>query len=162
MREVDLSPPQLFTLRMFNADMNGLAHLLRSEHCFPSLGDAGAHVSQVMDAGWATFVLSYWVREKGFFTIGEAIRRMTTASARVIGLKDRGVLAAGMRADVNVFDAARVAECQPEIVHDFPGGAARYVQRSVGYHATLVNGRVNVLDGRHTGVRAGSVLRHGR
>ena len=127
---------------------------------FPILGDAGAHVSQIMDAGWASFVLSYWVRERGLFSMGEAIRRMTSAPARIVGLRDRGRLAPGLRADVNVFDADVVAELQPEIVHDFPGGAPRYVQRSRGYRATLVNGRVNVRDGEHTGERAGQVLRH--
>lgn len=152
----------LFTLRMFNPNIDALAHMFRSDHCFPSLGDAGAHVSQVMDAGWATFILSHWVREKGFFTMGEAIRRMTSMPARVMGLKDRGTLAVGMRADVNVFDAAKVAELQPELVHDFPGGAPRFTQRSTGYKATIVNGRINVLDGEHTGVRAGAVLRHAR
>lgn len=150
----------MFTLRLFNVDLNGLAHMFKSDHCFPSLGDAGAHVSQIMDAGWASFVLAYWVREKGLFTLGEAVRKLTSAPARVIGLKDRGTLAPGMRADVNVFDAARVAECQPYIVNDFPGGAPRYIQRSVGYQATLVNGQINVLDGKHTGARAGTVLRH--
>ena len=113
-----------------------------------------------MDAGWATFVLSYWVRETGFFTLEEAVRRMTAVPARIMGLKDRGTLAAGQRADINVFDAATVAEKQPELVNDFPGGAARFIQRSTGYKATLVNGQVNVLDGEHTGARAGAVLRH--
>ena len=151
----------LFTLRMFNPDMEALGHLIRSDDCLPGLGDAGAHVTQVMDAGWATFILSHWVRERGLYSLEEGVRRITSAPARVIGLKDRGVLAPGMRADVNVFDAARIGERQPEIVHDFPGGAPRYVQRSVGYKATLVNGRVNLLDGELTGERAGQVLRHG-
>jgi N-acyl-D-aspartate/D-glutamate deacylase len=136
--------------------------MFRSRHCFPSLGDAGAHVSQVMDAGWATFMLSYWVRERGFFTMSEAIERMTSRPARVLGLADRGVLAVGKRADVNVFDAARVAERHPEIVHDLPGGARRFNQRATGYKATIVNGEINVLDDEHTGTRAGRVLRHGR
>jgi N-acyl-D-aspartate/D-glutamate deacylase len=150
----------LFTFRMFNLNIDALRDLLESPHMFPILGDAGAHVSQIMDAGWASFVLSHWVREQGLFSVGEAIRRMTSGPARIIGLKDRGVLAPGMRADVNVFDPDQVAECQPEIVHDFPGGAPRFIQRSRGYKATLVNGRINVLHGEHTGVRAGQVLRH--
>jgi N-acyl-D-aspartate/D-glutamate deacylase len=150
----------LFTLRMFNANLDALGHLFRSDRCFPSLGDAGAHVTQVMDAGWATFVLAYWVRETGFFTLPEAVRRMTAVPARIMGLKDRGTLKLGMRADVNVFDADTVGELQPELVHDFPGGAARFIQRSTGYKATIVNGEVNVLDGEHTGMRAGAVLRH--
>jgi N-acyl-D-aspartate/D-glutamate deacylase len=150
----------LFTLRMFNPDMAGLAHLIASTKVLPGLGDAGAHVSQVMDAGWASFVLSHWVREQGLYTLAEGVRRLTGAPAAVLGLKDRGVLAVGRRADVNVFDAGRIGERQPEIVHDFPGGAARYIQRAVGYKATLVNGRVNLLDGELTGERAGQVLRH--
>ena len=150
----------LFNLRMFNQNLKALGDLFKSEHCFPSLGDAGAHVSQIMDAGWTSFVLAYWTREIGLYTMGEAIRRLTSGPARVLDLKDRGVLAAGMRADVNVFDADRVAECQPELVHDFPGGTARYIQRSVGYKTTILNGQVNVVDGEHTGVRAGKVLRH--
>jgi N-acyl-D-aspartate/D-glutamate deacylase len=115
-----------------------------------------------MDAGWASFVLAYWVREQRLFSMGEAIRRMTSGPARIIGLTDRGTLASGMRADVNVFDPERVAECQPELVHDFPGGAPRFIQRSKGYRATIVNGQLSVVDGEHTGARAGSVLRHAR
>jgi N-acyl-D-amino-acid deacylase len=152
----------LFNFRMFNRNLKALGDLFKSEHCFPSLGDAGAHVSQIMDAGWPSFVLSYWVRETGLYSMSEAIRRLTSGPARVIGLKDRGTLAAGMRADVNVFDADKVAERQPELVHDFPGGAPRFIQRSLGYKATIVNGKVNVADGEHTGVRAGAVIRHGR
>ena len=150
----------LFTFRMFNLNIDALRDLLASEHMFPILGDAGAHVSQIMDAGWASFVLSHWVRDEGLFPIEEAIRRMTSGPARIIGLKDRGILAPGLRADVNVLDPDVVAECQPEIVNDFPGGAPRFIQRSKGYRATLVNGQVNVRDGEHTGVRAGEVLRH--
>jgi len=150
----------LFTLRMFNPSMDELAHLIGSPNCLPGLGDAGAHVTQVMDAGWATFVMSHWVRDRGLYTLEEGVRRITSAPAKVLNLKDRGVLAPGMRADVNVLDLARLGERQPAIVHDFPHGAARYVQRAVGYKATLVNGRVNVLDGELTGERAGRVLRH--
>jgi N-acyl-D-aspartate/D-glutamate deacylase len=68
-------------------------------------------------------------RERGLYRMGEAIRRLTSAPARVVGLGDRGTLAPGLRADVNVFDPDAVAECQPELVHDFPGGAPRYIQR---------------------------------
>jgi len=150
----------LFNLRMFNQNLDELGDLIKNDHIFPGLGDAGAHVSQIMDAGWSTFVLSYWMRERQLYSIGEGIRRLTSGPARVLGLSDRGVLAPGKRADVNVFDFESVAELQPELVHDFPGGAPRYIQRSTGYKATLVNGQINVMDGEHTGVRAGQVLRH--
>ena len=62
--------------------------------------------------------------------------------------------------DVNVLDADKVAERQPELVHDFPGGAPRFIQRSTGCKATIVNGEISVVDGEHTGARAGRVLRH--
>ncbi|GCL61018.1 N-acyl-D-amino-acid deacylase family protein [Pseudaquabacterium pictum] len=150
----------LFTLRMFNPDMEALAHLIGSPNVLPGLGDAGAHVSQVMDAGWASFVLAHWVRARGLYSLEEGVRRLTSAPAAVLGLADRGRLAVGQRADINVFDPDRVGEQQPRMVHDFPGGAARYIQRATGYRATLVNGRFNLLDGELTGERAGRVLRH--
>ena len=148
------------TMRVFNQNADALADLLSGEHVLPGLGDAGAHVGQIMDAGWATFVLSHWVREAGLYTIGEAIRRLTSAPARIIGLDDRGRLEPGLRADVNVIDGARVREQLPEFVHDFPGGAGRFIQRAVGYKATLCNGQVILADGKHTGARAGEVLRN--
>ena len=126
----------------------------------PGVGDAGAHVTYVMDAGWATFVLSYWIREKGLFSMGEGIRRLTSAPARILGLTNRGSLKPGNWADINIFDASRVAEGYLHRVHDFPGGAPRLTQPSIGYKATLVNGQFNVLDGTSTDKYAGKVLRH--
>ena len=150
----------LFNLRMFNQSLKELGDLFKSEHIFPSLGDAGAHVSQIMDAGWPSFVLSHWIRDVGLYSLEEGVRRLTSGPARVLGLADRGTLAAGMKADVNVLDPAAVAERQPELVHDFPGGAPRYIQKSKGYKNTIVNGAVTLEDGEHTGARAGRVLRH--
>ena len=150
----------LFTLRSFNKNLKAVAHLLSSDHCFPGLGDAGAHVSQVMDAGWATFVLSHWCRDTGLYSVGEAVRRVSSAPARILGLADRGTLAAGKRADVNVIDLDALHEKHPEIVHDFPHGAPRFIQRAQGYAATVCNGAVILRDDEHTGVRAGTVLRN--
>jgi N-acyl-D-aspartate/D-glutamate deacylase len=107
-------------------------------------------------------MLAYYVREAGVFTLPQAIKRMTADPAAVVGLTDRGILKAGMKADINVFDLAEVTELQPVLVNDFPGGAPRYIQKSRGFKATLVNGQVNVRDGETTGVRAGLVLRHQR
>jgi len=112
-----------------------------------------------MDADWATFVVGYWIRERGHYPLAGGIAKLTSEPARVIGLADRGVLAVGKRVDINVFDLARVSQEQPELVHDFPGDAARYIQRARGYKATIVNGQINVLDGQHTGTRAGRLLR---
>jgi len=124
------------------------------------LGDAGAHVAQIMDAGWATFILSHWTRSQGEFSMADAVHKMTAGPAKVLGLTDRGLIKVGLRADINVFDANEVAELQPELIHDFPHGAPRYTQRAKGFKATIVNGQVSLLNGELTGVRAGSVLRH--
>jgi N-acyl-D-aspartate/D-glutamate deacylase len=150
----------LFNWRMFSRNLPALADWLGHDNVIPGLSDAGAHVSQVIDAGVTSFVLGYWVRTAGLYSLAEGVRRLTSGPARVVGLKDRGLLKAGLRADVNVFDLARVGEQYPELVHDFPGGAPRYIQRATGYVATLVNGQVTFRDGRHTGARAGKVLRH--
>ena len=150
----------LFNFRMFAGSLEEQADLFKSKNLYPGLGDAGAHVSQIMDAGWSSFMLSYWHRETGFYSLPEVIERMTSGPARIVGLKDRGILATGMRADVNVFDLAAIGEKQPELVHDFPGGAPRYIQRARGFKATIVNGQISLLDDQLTGTRAGNVLRH--
>ena len=151
----------LFNFRMFAQNMKEQEDLFKSENIYPGLGDAGAHVSQIMDAGWSSFVLSHWQRKTGNFSMGQAIQKMTSGPAKVIGLDDRGLLKEGMRADVNVFDANKVAELQPQMVHDFPGGSPRYIQKATGFKATIVNGQVSLLDDELTGVHAGQVLRHG-
>lgn len=150
----------LFNFRMFSTNIEEQAELFKSPHIFPSLGDAGAHVSQIMDAGWSSFMLSYWARERGEFTLAETVEKMTSGPARVVGLKDRGTLKVGMRADVNVFDPATVSERQPELVRDLPDEAPRYIQKANGFKATIVNGQISLLDGELTGNRAGRVLRH--
>ena len=149
-----------FHIRFFNQDLKALESFLQADWVLPGIGDAGAHVSQIMDSGWTSFMLSHWVRDKGLFRIEEAIRRLTSAQARVIGFNDRGSLQVGKCADINVIDMDQVAECQPQLVHDFPGGAPRLIQKSKGYVATVVNGQVILEDGEHTGVRAGTVLRN--
>ena len=113
-----------------------------------------------MDGGWASFILSHYVREKGVFSLPQAIKKMTADPAAVIGLKDRGILKEGMKADINVFCPEKVNELQPLLVNDFPGNAPRYIQKSLGYKATIVNGQINVLDGESTNARAGKILRH--
>jgi len=150
----------LFNYRMFNQNLEAAGEMFLSDRIFPGLGDAGAHVSQICDAGWATFVLSHWVRETGLYSLEEGVRRISSAPARIIGLKDRGTLEVGKKADLNIFDSDKVAELQPEIVHDFPGGAPRYIQGSTGYKATIVNGKINFMDGELTGAANGEVLRH--
>lgn len=150
----------LFTLRFFNQNMDALAKAITSDFCLPSLGDAGAHVSQIMDSGWATFVMTHWHRDSGLFTLPEVVRRLTSAPARIIGLKDRGTLAVGQKADINVINLDALSERMPEIVNDFPGGSSRFIQKARGYRATVCNGQVILENDQHTGARSGEVLRH--
>jgi N-acyl-D-aspartate/D-glutamate deacylase len=151
----------LFTKLFFNPNLRAVEDLISGGHILPGLGDAGAHVGQVMDSGWCSFVLAHWVRERGLFTKEEAVRRMSSAPARIMGLRDRGTLAVGRKADLNVIDLARVCERMPEFVHDFPNGGGRFVQRARGYRATLCNGAVVLEHDAHTGARGGQVLRNG-
>ena len=150
----------LFHLRGFNVNLSALEDLIRTEWAMPGLGDAGAHVSQMIDSGWSTFILSHWHRDSGVYAIEEAVRRISAVPAGVLGLADRGTLEVGKRADVNVFDIRRLEERMPEIVHDFPFGAPRFIQRAAGYHATVCNGTVVLRDDELTGERAGRVLRN--
>ena len=149
----------LFTVQFFNRSLEALEEILTSDHVLPGLGDAGAHVGQIMDAGWTTFVMRYWARERRVYSIEEAVRRMTSAPAEVVGITDRGTVEVGRRADLNVIDHDRLHEKTPEFVRDFPNDAGRFVQRAEGYVATICNGAVILEHDRHTGVRSGVVLR---
>ncbi len=149
-----------FHIRFFNTQLEVLPSFLKEDFVLPGIGDAGAHVSQIMDSGWTSFMLSHWVRDKQAFKLEEAIRKLTSAQARVIGFHDRGTLAEGKKADVNVIDVKRVAERQPQLVHDFPGEAPRLIQKAVGYQATICNGTVILENDKHTGERTGRVLRN--
>ena len=150
----------LFHLRGFNVNLGALEELIKMDWAMPGLGDAGAHVSQMIDSGWSTFILSHWHRDSGVYSLQEAVRRISAVPANVLGLADRGTLEVGKRADVNVFDISRLEERMPQIVHDFPFGAPRFIQRAAGYKATVCNGAVVLRDDELTGDCAGRVLRN--
>lgn len=150
----------LFLIRSHNRDLEALEAFIDSDWALPGLGDAGAHVTISMDSAFSTLMLSHWVRKTGRLTLEAAVRRLTSLQARVLGLDDRGVLAVGKRADINVIDADRVAELQPQMLYDFPGSAAHLTQRAEGYRATICNGTIILLDDEHTGDRGGRVLRN--
>jgi len=128
------------------------------------LGDGGAHANQTCDASTPTFVLTHWVngRDGHRLELTDAVRRMTSATADLYGLGDRGRLVPGMVGDVNVIDLDRLRLRRPERVEDLPGGAGRLVQRSEGYVATVKSGVVTVLDGVLTGEEPGRLLRGAR
>jgi len=106
-------------------------------------------------------LLTHWVRNEGTFGIEDAIRRLSSDTAELFGIEDRGVLAPGAFADVNVIDLEGMALHMPDYVHDFPGGAGRLIQKATGYDYTLVNGQVFMEAGEHTGALAGTLLRSG-
>jgi N-acyl-D-aspartate/D-glutamate deacylase len=142
-----------------NDDIGAVEMMLGHPATVLGLADAGAHVGQIMDSSQATFFLTHWVRDKKFCSIGDAIRRLTSDTAELFGVADRGVLRPGAYADVNVIDLDNMRLPQPEYIYDFPGGAGRYVQRASGYVATLVNGQPFMENGEPTGTYAGVVLR---
>lgn len=144
---------------VLNQDFDAIEELLTSPVTVMGLADAGAHATQIMDASQPTFFLSHWVRDRGLLTVEEGVRRITSDTASLAGFTDRGVLRPGAFADVNVVDLDAMALPLPEIVHDFPGGSARFVQRAAGIDHTVVNGRHFLDGGRHTGELAGRLLR---
>ena len=149
----------LFHMRGFNVNLDSVEQLITTEWAMPGLGDAGAHVSQMIDSGWTTFILSHWHRDTGVYSLQEAVRRISNVPAGVLGLHDRGTLEVGKRADLNVFDIDTLEERMPQIVHDFPFGAPRFIQRAVGYKTTICNGQVVLRDDELTGDCGGRILR---
>jgi N-acyl-D-amino-acid deacylase len=125
----------------------------------PMLGDAGAHVGQFTDADSPTFLLAELTRDRGVYTLEEAIHRITGKSAEVLGLKERGHIQEGWHADLNVIDLENLGSCHPEYVNDFPHNGGRIVTKSRGYDATLVGGQVIIQNGEYTGQRNGEVIR---
>ena len=93
---------------------------LGSNWCLPGVGDTGAHLSIIIDAGWPSFVLKYWHRERGFYSLGEAVRRLTSAPAHAAAIHARGLLKVGMKADINIIDLDSVGEAIPHMVQDLP------------------------------------------
>lgn len=142
-----------------NQDQDVVLELMRHPQSIPTFSDSGAHVSQIMDSSLQTHMLGHWVRDKEAFTIEQAVHAMTQIPADAWGFTDRGVLAEGRAADINVFDLATVTPDLPELVYDLPGGARRLRQTATGFKATLVNGEVLVDEGRPTGVTPGQLLR---
>jgi N-acyl-D-aspartate/D-glutamate deacylase len=152
-----------FRMAVLNADESITAELISHPAAVLGLSDAGAHASQLCDAGLPTDLLGRWVREKRVLAIEEAVRRLTSEPAALLGLADRGRLAAGCAADVTVFDPDTVACGSLRRVHDFPAGADRLVADAIGVRAVVVEGTVIREDGRDVvdaaGPLPGRVLR---
>ncbi len=150
---------EMWNLWAFGGALENQWNYMKLPHVIPMLGDAGAHVGQFTDADSPTFLLSELTRDRGVYTLEEAVYRISGKSAEVLGLKDRGTLKEGNFADVNVIDYQNLTSCHPEYVNDFPHNGGRIVTKSRGYDATLVAGEVVIANGEYTGSRPGSVIR---
>ncbi len=151
----------LFMQYLTRASDEEAVRVMRHPSSIMTFSDSGAHVSQIADSSIQTHLLAYFCREKGLLSLPEAVEMMTRRAAQAWGFADRGVLAAGMAADINVFDPQTVGPEMPVVVHDLPTGARRLSQRARGFKATVVNGEVLTLDGEHTGALPGRLLRRG-
>jgi N-acyl-D-aspartate/D-glutamate deacylase len=149
-----------FTMVSFNNRVDRMAEILNNPAILLGLGDGGAHLDMLCDAGYPTYVLGTWVRERKVLTLEHAVQRMTSDPADFFGIRDRGRLAPGLAADVAIFDPATVGSMgRPERRYDLPGGAKRMVMRSQGIEYTIVNGTVTWENGKLTGAASGKVLR---
>ena len=151
---------ELYNVWFFNRHTEALQEFLQLDGIVPGLGDAGAHAGQICDADATTHYLGYWRRDRNLVSLEKAVHNLSAKPADVLRLQDRGILAPGNFADINVFDADAVDVAYPEYANDFPGGKGRLFVRSHGYAATLVNGEVVTESGNHTGRRPGRVLRN--
>ncbi len=149
-----------FTLALFNTSLSGVQELLTDPHTLMALGDGGAHVDMLCDAGYPTFVLGTWVRERQAMSLEHAVSRLTAQPADLFGIKDRGRLKPGYAADITIFDPTTIGSADRlERSYDLPTGAKRMVIRSRGVEYTIVNGTVIWANGTMTGAASGQVLR---
>lgn len=152
----------LITLANFrDGTLDTVADLIRREDVVLGLGDGGAHYGMICDASFPTYLLTHWVRDRptGRLPVEEAVRQLTSVPARVAGLADRGRLAVGYKADVNVIDPAALRLHKPVVAHDLPAGGRRLDQTADGYVATLVSGEVIAEHGAPTAARPGRLVR---
>ena len=144
---------------VMNQDEAAIRELISDPVTIMGLADAGAHATQIMDASQPTYFLAHWVRDEGLLSIEAGVHALTADTAGFIGYTDRGTVTEGAFADLNVLDLDALSLPVPEIVHDFPGGAPRFVQRAEGIEHTIVNGRPFMEGGSHTGELAGRIRR---
>jgi N-acyl-D-aspartate/D-glutamate deacylase len=142
-------------------NLDAVAQMLHHPRALFGLSDGGAHVGTICDASFQTFLLTHWARDRAErrMPIEQAVRMLTAANAEWVGFEDRGVLAPGKKADVNVIDLAALELLPPRLVHDLPAGGKRFMQDAKGYRATIVSGEVVAENGALTGARPGRLVR---
>ena len=150
-------------LNYADGNLDFLEALQASDDCVNSLSDGGAHCGTICDAASPTFMLEHWVRDRkrgGKISLENAIKRQCRDTARLYGLDDRGVIAPGYLADLNVIDLEAVKLGKPWLAFDLPAGGKRLLQRAEGYVCTIKTGVVTFKDGTWTGATPGGLI-HG-
>ena len=144
-----------------NYDLEAVKTMYAQEHVIPGLSDGGAHVAFISDASFPTFLFSYWGRDVGDakMSIPDLVRRQTKVPATFAGLHDRGVLATGMKADINIIDFPNLGLERPDMVVDLPAGGRRLMQKARGYVATVKAGQITYRNGTATGALPGGLVR---
>ncbi|MEA2854678.1 MAG: hypothetical protein QOE02_4699 [Rhodospirillaceae bacterium] len=143
-------------------NLDVVREMISAPNSLIGLGDGGAHVGIMCDATATSYTLTHWTRDRGrgsLFPVSWGIKRLTADNAAAIGLNDRGLLRAGMKADINILDYDNMRLRSPEIVYDLPAGGKRLVQRTDGFDATIVSGAVVYRHGEATGALPGRLIR---
>jgi len=137
------------------------SEMMQSPHTLIGLGDGGAHVGLISDGSYPTYLLQHWGRDRksGKLDLSWLVKRHTQDNAKAVGLNDRGVVAVGKKADLNVIDFDRLRVEAPIMKWDLPAGGKRLLQRATGYRATIVSGAVTYRDGEATGALPGKLVR---
>ncbi len=148
-------------LNYADGNLDFVAGLLERDDTVISLSDGGAHCGTICDAASPTFLLQHWVRDRarGRISIENAIKRQCSDTARLYGMNDRGVLAPGMLADINLIDLPRLKLGAPWMAFDLPAGGKRLLQKADGYVATIKRGVVTFREGAMTGELPGVLVR---
>ena len=148
-------------LNYADGNLNFLEPILQSDDCINSLSDGGAHCGTICDAASPTFMLQHWVRDRDGFrlSLSEAIKRQCADTAKVYGLDDRGILAPGYLADINVIELDKIGMSRPWVANDLPAGGKRLLQSATGYKATFKSGVMTFDNGQHSGATPGGLIR---
>jgi N-acyl-D-aspartate/D-glutamate deacylase len=144
------------------AEEERISRFVADSRLMIGLSDGGAHVSEHCDAGYPTYLLGTWSRDKQLLSLEQAVKRLTSEPAHLFGFADRGQLMPGMAADFSIFDYATINSApRQHAVRDLPGGGLRFVTAAHGVEYTIVNGEVLFEHQKHTGALPGKVLRSG-
>jgi N-acyl-D-amino-acid deacylase len=149
-----------YTMQQYHED--GIQQLISDPRTMIGLSDGGAHVDMLCDAGYATYLLGNWVRKREAIALEFAIKRITSEPANFFGIRSRGQLKQGWKADITVFDYNTVNSARrATMANDLPGGGRRLVMPAEGIEYTIVNGRMSYEHGKQSGDLAGEVIRSG-